>query len=82
VILFYASVSFFVEIKILKTYKADPDDMVSESITNHIINRKRYCNCCNFRACYILQHYKGYNGAYKPFVTFSEFDVTFEGILY
>lgn len=32
-----------------------------------------------FRAWYILQHCKDYNGAYKPFVTMISFEVPFEG---
>ena len=34
-----------------------------------------------FRDWYILQHYKEYNGAYKPFVTFMSFDVNFSGTI-
>ena len=34
-----------------------------------------------FRAWYILQHYDKYNGAYKPFITYAEFDRTFEGAI-
>ena len=32
-----------------------------------------------FCAWYILQHYSGYNGAYRPFLTLIEFDITFTG---
>ena len=32
-----------------------------------------------FRSWYILQHYNKYDGKYKPFVSYMEFDRTFEG---
>ena len=34
-----------------------------------------------FRAWYILQHSKEYNGAYRPFVTMIHFDVPFSGTI-
>lgn len=30
---------------------------------------------------YILQHYAGYNNAYRPFLTLIEFDITFTGLI-
>ena len=32
-----------------------------------------------FRAWYILQHWKTFDGDYKPFITFMEFDRVVEG---
>ncbi len=34
-----------------------------------------------FRSWYILQHYSGYNSAYRPFLTMIEFDVTVTGFI-
>ena len=34
-----------------------------------------------FRDWYILQHFKEYNGAYKPFVSKMSFDVSFSGTI-
>ncbi len=42
---------------------------------------KKYGYLAGFRAWFVLQHYDGYNGQYKPFVTIMEFDIPFEGEL-
>lgn len=41
----------------------------------------KYGLLVGFRDWYILQHFKDYNGAYKPFVTKMSFDVSFSGTL-
>lgn len=41
----------------------------------------KYGLLAGFRAWYILQHSKEYNGAYKPFVTMIHFDVPFSGTI-
>lgn len=40
---------------------------------------EKYGPFAGFRAWYILQHNKDYNGAYRPFTTFMEFDASFTG---
>jgi len=42
---------------------------------------KVYVNLAGFRAWFVLQHYKEFNGQYKPFVTMMEIDVPFEMFL-
>ena len=46
---------------------------------NDIDNEKIYGNAAGFRAWFMLQHYEGFNGAYKPFNTVIELEYPFEG---
>lgn len=40
---------------------------------------EKYGYLIGFRSWYILQHYSGFGGKHRPFVTLMEFDVTFTG---
>lgn len=40
---------------------------------------EKYGPLAGFRSWYVLQHYNEYNGAYRPFLTMIEFDVTVSG---
>ncbi|MBO5097052.1 MAG: DUF3289 family protein [Agathobacter sp.] len=42
---------------------------------------EKYGYLVGFRSWYVLQHYSEYKGAYRPFLTIIEFDVTFSGTL-
>lgn len=42
---------------------------------------KIYVKLAGFRAWYVLQHYKEFNGKFKPYVTDIKFDIPFEGDL-
>lgn len=42
---------------------------------------KKYVLLSGFRSGFVLQHYKGFEGKYKPFKTIIEIDVPFEGEL-
>lgn len=42
---------------------------------------KIYVNLAGFRAWYVLQHYDGFNGKYKPFINVIDDYVYFEGVL-
>ena len=44
-----------------------------------INNEKFFGNFEEFRAWFMLQHYEGFNGAYKPFKTVIELEYPFEG---
>ena len=42
---------------------------------------EKYGYLDGFKDWFILQHYSEYNGAYRPFLTLMEFDVTFTGTI-
>ena len=56
-------------------YGLDSNDIENRKVWNMI----PFGISAGFRGWYILQHYDKYNKKYKPYISYMEFDRTFEG---
>ena len=63
-------------------YTSNSDTYVNfVSQGNNVYLEKIYGWTQQFCAWYVLQHYKNCKGAYKPFISYMDFDVSFSGSL-